>query len=299
ATVPRAPETEDRKMTSGQVRAMSRSVLALAIGLAALTLAVGCSTDDPSGLPDHAIMLGKGPVLPHVTGSVEIDFPGGRGHGVDPEAVKHAVAEFEAFPATDQFPEPRGVFFYRVYNVFDGVWTLHREIEAKVTGVVIGIQDGKQKAWLTGVVVEDRRFCSGGGEGDECGCGDSSGGGGHDGGCNHDDTGGCSGGGSGGTGGSDGGCGGDDGGGCSGGGSGGECSGGGTQPGRLSRIGQTIAVKMHDGGTPGADNDGITWKWFAESYACTPQIEDFASWCKLCKKEIVEGNLVIHIPPGE
>lgn len=64
--------------------------------------------------------------------------------------------------------------------------------------------------------------------------------------------------------------------------------------GKNCRVGQIIAVKLHDGGTPGTNGDGITWKWFSPDGAFVPSIENMQNWPHLCKKTIVEGNLVIH-----
>ena len=131
-----------------------------------------------------------------------------------------------------------------------------------------------------------------------------------DGGCSHDDTGD-----TGDTGDShDGGCSHDSGddtshddGGCSGSSGGSTDHGsGGTDmgnplSGKYCRTGQVIVVKVHDMATPGIDDpatpenegDGISWKWFAADNA--PLIEDYADWKHLCKKTIVEGNLVVHV----
>jgi hypothetical protein len=57
-------------------------------------------------------------------------------------------------------------------------------------------------------------------------------------------------------------------------------------------MGQLIVLKTHDGGTPGRSNDGITWKWFNQEGA--PDIQNISAWPHLCKKEIIEGNIVIH-----
>ncbi len=143
----------------------------------------------------------------------------------------------------------------------------------------------------------------GGTGGTEGGCSGSGGTTDTDGGCAGDDTshdGGC-----GGSDGTSGGCSGDDtshDGGCAGGGSGGS---GGHVSGSGSRVGQFLAIKMHDGDTPAVDGDGITWKWFAAGAA--PQILDIAGvypdgyadeykWPHLCKKTILGGNLMIHPP---
>jgi hypothetical protein len=146
----------------------------------------------------------------------------------------------------------------------------------------------------------------GGSGGTEGGCSGSDGTTHTDGGCSGSDgtTGGCSG--SDGTTHTDGGCSGSDGsthtdGGCAGSGGGGGM--GMHVSGSGSRVGQVLVVKMHDGATPAVDGDGITWKWFAAEQA--PQILDIPGvypegyatpWPHLCKKTIVGGNLVIHLP---
>ena len=63
-------------------------------------------------------------------------------------------------------------------------------------------------------------------------------------------------------------------------------------------------MKVHDQATPGAavdgtPGDGITWKWFAENDERVGSIMDAPSEepRNLCKKTIIGGNLVVHIPP--
>jgi hypothetical protein len=129
----------------------------------------------------------------------------------------------------------------------------------------------------------DEGGCSGSDTGDS---GDS-----HDGGCSHDtgddtshDEGGCAGG-SGGS--ADHGMGGSD--------------MGNPLSGKNCRTGQVIVIKVHDKVTSGIDDpatpenegDGISWKWFSADNA--PLIENYAEWTHLCKKTIVEGNLVVHV----
>ncbi len=64
--------------------------------------------------------------------------------------------------------------------------------------------------------------------------------------------------------------------------------------GKNCRIGQVIAIKGHDGGTPGVNGDGITWKWFAADGEFVPSMDNMALWPHLCKKTILAGNIVIH-----
>jgi len=77
-------------------------------------------------------------------------------------------------------------------------------------------------------------------------------------------------------------------------GSGGDSGMGNELKGKNCRIGQIIAVKGHDGGTPGINGDGITWKWFSSNGSFVPDIDNLTEWPHLCKKTIIGGNLVIH-----
>lgn len=248
------------------------------------------------------------------TGEVEIVWPGGNGKIFPPGEEKLAFAEFAGFPATAT-QEERGEFRYIVLNPD---LTPHRVIEAEVFRAKVYVSaDGKPKAHLIGVVVSDTKACGGGGSSHDSGCDGGCSGGeddGHDSGCSDaapTPTGevpdsGCSG--SDGTT-HEGGCSGSDGGthddGCGGGGSGG--AGGETDrvSGRYSRVGQIVVIKMHDGGTPATEGDGINWKWFAPMMT----EEDVTRWLscpmgdggggpKLCKKTIIGGNLVVHLGPS-
>jgi hypothetical protein len=243
------------------------------------------------------------------------------GRVVPPGEEKLAFAEFDAIPATATLPV-RGSFIYRVLNADS---TPHREITATVTEAVVDV--AQNKTWFAGLVISDVKICSGGScDGDDgCshddgGCGDDGshddGGctdGGSDGGCSdggHDD-GGCTDGGSDGgcsdgghddggctDGGSDGGCsdGGHDDGGCAGGGGGSDGGHGGPGgiPGKDPRVGQVVLVKVHDVGTPGTNGDGIAWKWMAPGTVLDLSLEPK----HMCKKEIIDGNLVVHPVPG-
>jgi len=308
------------------------STMAGAAALAALLLAGGCAVDQPAGVTEtsgtrFAASANAVTNAPKITGAVEIVWMGGKGAGA-PDVENRAFAEFEGFEMPSGMA-PRGSFVVRVYRVVSpDSLVLHREIEAAATGVVIDPLN--HKAWMTAEVIADTKQCMSGGAcdghdggeggmGGPGGCTDCGGDTGHDGGCSgsdgetHDD-GGCAGG----MGGTDGGCGGSDGtthddggcsgddsshdGGCAGGGSGG---GGAHVSGSGSRVGQFLAIKMHDGDTPATDGDGITWKWFAAGSA--PEIrsdiagypdgypEDY-KWPHLCKKTILGGNLMIHLP---
>jgi hypothetical protein len=61
-----------------------------------------------------------------------------------------------------------------------------------------------------------------------------------------------------------------------------------------SRVGQTIAVKVFDGGTPGINGDSIHWKWNGPNHQPLPDIQDNTRWGHICQKNIVAGNLVVH-----
>lgn len=199
-------------------------------------------------------------------GSVQIEWESGSKGKSD----KYAFADFKA---NDEYGinNSIGEFSFRVTDLNGKA---HRIIDAQITDSFVSTAE--KKAWFVGTVVSDTKGCAGtigGGHSSDCGgsSGDhtdssdsSSGDDGHDGGC---------------SGGSSGGCGG-------GGGSGGS--------GKDCRMGQLIAIKLHDGGTPGKGNDGITWKWFESSDTAAPVIENLNSWPQLCKKEILSGNIVVH-----
>jgi hypothetical protein len=349
-----------------------RGVRSLALSVGVCFFA-GCAMDAVTGTGDEQPLFAANAAnTTKATGLVEIIWPKSLKQEVPEGEEKLAFVELTAFPATADNPV-RGSFTFRVLNLDS---TLHREIVAELTGVVV--DPDVRKSWYVGTVVSDERICSGGcgghddgGTHDDGGCSHDDGGtddggcshddgGTDDGGCSHDDggtddgsthdDGGCSGGGSdggmggpggdtGGPGGDshddggcshddggtddggcshddggtdDGGCSHDDGGtddgGCShddgstddGGCSGGGSSGGHGQyhvSGKDPRVGQIIVGKLHDGGTPGVDNDGITWKWFHPDNPNLPSIENTADWPHLCKKWIIGGNLTIHPKP--
>jgi len=68
--------------------------------------------------------------------------------------------------------------------------------------------------------------------------------------------------------------------------------------GKYCRINQIIYVKVDDNATPGKDpdgtgdlkGDGLTWKCFASGY----NYDISSDPKKLCRKEIIAGNLVVH-----
>ncbi|UCF64430.1 MAG: hypothetical protein JSW33_00975 [bacterium] len=228
------------------------------------------------------------------TGTVEVIWKGGQGNmGGQQSDPKLAFADFNALAEYNGNPA-KGEFIYRVLN---SDLTLHREVFVLVENVYVN--ENQSKAWFSGEVISDSRGCSGnGGGGHSGGC---SGGGGCGGG-HTTPSGGCSGH----DGGHDSGCSGDDGGdhstGCPGsGGSGGPGSPGGSGgnggQGAQCRVGQILAAKVHDVGTPGTNGDGITWKWFDADDPNVPAPADettVGTWPHLCKKTIIAGNLVVH-----
>ena len=242
------------------------------------------------------------------TGFVEIEWKGaakGGEMGNKPEALL-TFFDFNASKKDDN-AEARGEI---AYLVLETDLSPHREIRAEVKG--LHIDKVSHKAWIIGNVISDSKGCLGNGSGGhDSGCADDH----TDGGCSDDHTdGGCS------DDHTDGGCSGDDTshdsgcshddtdaeGGCSdgsheetdhggmGGNGGSESDKGNPLSGKNCRLGQIIAVKLHDGGTPGTDGDGITWKWFDPENLSAPCIEEWNAWPHLCKKTIIGGNLVIH-----
>jgi hypothetical protein len=64
--------------------------------------------------------------------------------------------------------------------------------------------------------------------------------------------------------------------------------------GKNCRVGQIVALKVHDVSTPGAGSDGITWKWFNPTSSNIPSVTDITTFKELCKKNIIEGNIVVQ-----
>lgn len=245
-----------------------------------------------------------------ITGTVELVWKGGtKGSdmGNKPEELL-TFMEITAIGGTD-IHDVRGEL---VYTVLETDLSLHREIKADVLGLLV---DADQlKGWIVGMVVSDSKGCSGGGHSghDEACAGDTGDPSSHDGGCSHDtdeggcshddtdeggcshddtDEGGCSHDDTG-----EGGCSGSDGGPDTHGGSPGGAGSGNPLSGKNCRTGQIIAMKVKDLGTPGANGDHITWKWFDPNAYFVPDIDNISDWPHLCKKEIIEGNIVIHLP---
>jgi hypothetical protein len=279
----------------------TRISISISIFLLLVVLA-GCSSEldspgEPAAGMDDITAKGEHGHDRKAKGCLQIDWPGGNGSGAPSGDSRLAQASFVVKAPTSQHPA-RGWFRYQVFSD-DG--TAHRQIRVAVDGVAV--DPDQAKVWFTGVVVADSKGCEGvpgGGPG-----------GGHADGCSGDDGGGCSGtheedeGGSGGhDSGHDGGCSGthEEGGGCSDSShvDGGGCSGdtgstGGHSgaSGRYCRVGQILVAKGHDGGSPGVDTDGITWKWFLADDPDRPLIDDLGSWTHLCRKAIISGNLIV------
>lgn len=225
------------------------------------------------------------------TGTVEVMRANNNGNGNQNDKIM--IADFNALEEYNGNPA-HGNFLFSVLNAADS--SLHRLITIDIDWVYV--EESTNKAWFKGVVVNDTKGCAGNGSG------------GHDGGC--EDGGGCSGdengdhteGCTGHDSGHDSGCSGDDGdtheGGCEGGGGQGGHggNGGGGANGKNCRVGQILAIKIHDVGTPGVNGDGITWKWFDpdDERVANQNLENIgvSNWPHLCKKTILAGNLVVH-----
>lgn len=261
-----------------------RALLAIIVSYV-LIMAPGCNLDSPltndaaaPGQPGES-SPGQGVANPMITGDVEIVWKGGKGQDSTQAAeVRRAFLYICAFePAVNQPGHGTAV-----YTVTNEIGEIHRQIVIELEGSRIDALNAK--AWYRGVVVSDTKGCGGGPDaghstecpGDTAGCGED-----------HDHTeGGCN---SGGV---------DEGhdGGCSShsamGGSGG--MGGPQVSGRNCRVGQYFVGKAHDGGTPGTNGDGITWKWFDAANPNVPVLEDLSTWSHLCAKTIISGNIVVH-----
>ena len=214
------------------------------------------------------------------TGSVELMWKGaskGSDKGNKPDDLL-VFFEFNAHEGNDT-KDPKGEL---VYRVLEADASLHREIKAKVFDVSFDMV--QKRALIHATVFSDSKGCSGddhGGHDSNCSSGghdDSEGGCGHDG-TEEDEGGGCSGE--------------DDHGGGMGGIPGGADKGN-PMSGKNCRIGQIIALKVRDVGTPGREGDLIFWKWFSPDATNLPPIEDCTKWKHLCEKTIIGGNIVVH-----
>ncbi len=262
--------------------------------VAVALIAVQCADEEITD--SFEVMNKSGKVMPGLkaTGSVQVFWESGGQKKETDDGVKTRQAFFQ-FDAHEEISnrDPKGEI---ILQVFEDELVLHREIKAIVQDVFIDADENK--AWFTGIVYYDSKSledehsdhddggcshddgeecshedgedeaggCDGGCTDDEGGCSHDDGEEGDDG-CTHDDEESCEGGS---------------------GGSSGKLSG------KLPRVGQIIAVKVHDGGTPGAGNDGITWRWYSSEGAFVPDAGNHSDWPHLCKKTIVEGNLIVH-----
>jgi len=181
-----------------------------------------------------------------------------------------------------------------IYTILNADLSLHRQIVVAINGVYF---EG-QKGYATGIVVSDTKGCMGGSNGGHSeGCAGEADD--HDGGCSHDAEV---------TEPSDGGCSGDhtdtEGGctddhtdtgeGCSGSSESGQPAGSG-ESGQQGGNGNPLGGKnCRTAATPGAEGDGITWKWFSPSASFIPTVSNTSEWPHLCKKNIIEGNFVVH-----
>jgi hypothetical protein len=281
--------------------------------MALLAAALGCSDGLPTQAyfsPTDALVLaaaGTKPQSVRFSGTVDVVWNGGQGSGPTAGAARTSQGQVVAFPGVPAGNPGPGNFTYRVISADE---TVHREIGVKLTWAGLedqSIHPGELR--FVGVVVSDTKPCGGsqhgsGGCGDGGGCSHDDGSTHDDGGCSHDD----------GTTHDDGGCSHDDGtthddGGCShddGSGGHGEPGGPGGPGGHVSgsdcRIGQVVIGWALDGATPAVMGDRISWKWFAPDAPKVLQIQEAIasgqeiSWpCKLCEKEILGGNLVLHL----
>ena len=267
-----------------------RSGGVLSVGLALAVAISSCTNPAPLG-PDGDELAARGTPGQadeiRFSGTVDLVWPGGKGMNA-PEDDRTAQASIAAFHGVEPGDPGPGIFTYRVLAM-DG--SLHREIGVKLNFVHIDV-DADTVRFL-GEVISDTKPCGGSGHGDDSGCSHDDG---DDGGCSHDDgddshdDGGCSH-----DDGSDGG--GDDHG--EPGGPGGP--GGGHVTGADCRIGQVVIGWAQDGGAKAVQGDRISWKWFAPDAPKVLDIEaaiaagDEVTWpCKLCEKEIIGGNLMVH-----
>lgn len=75
----------------------------------------------------------------------------------------------------------------------------------------------------------------------------------------------------------------------------GGCNSNDEEHGNKSRVGHTIGVKVYDGGSPGTNGDSIGWKWYGGNNPNIPSLENQADWSEICFKDILAGNLVVHL----
>jgi len=243
----------------------------------------GCNED--ALMPDSAAVQGTDAAIAakndakalKATGEVEVYFmsnPGGK------SGDKHQAKEM---------PEPKPRYADVIFNaheasknnsakgaiaitIKDEFGAIKREIEAEVydVEVVPGVDPDGHIAWIIAEVVKDERHGSGHDDGshddgshddgthDDVTPDDDT----HDDGT-HDDH--------------DGGCGSDD-----------------DSHSNKSRIGDSMALVVLDGGTPGTNGDQLRWKWYGKNHPHV-SIPDHIKLGEMCNKEIIGGNLVVHV----
>lgn len=234
----------------------------------------GCNED--ALMPDSAEVQGTDAAIAakndakalKATGEVEVTFmsnPGGK------SGNNHQ---------TKEMPEPKLRFADVIFNaheasknnmakgaiaitIKDESGAVKREIEAEVYDVKVVPED--MIAWIIAEVIADERHGGNHDDGthdegthDDSTHDDST----HDDGT-HDDH--------------DGGCGSDD-----------------DSHGNKSRVGDSMALVVFDGGTPGTNGDQLRWKWYGENHPHV-SIPDHIELGELCQKEIISGNLVVHV----
>jgi hypothetical protein len=64
--------------------------------------------------------------------------------------------------------------------------------------------------------------------------------------------------------------------------------------GNKSRVGDSMALVVFDGGSPGTNGDKLKWKWYGENHPHV-SIPDHIELGEKCQKEIISGNLVVHV----
>jgi hypothetical protein len=55
-----------------------------------------------------------------------------------------------------------------------------------------------------------------------------------------------------------------------------------------------MALVVFDGGTPGTNGDELRWKWYGKNHPHV-SVPDHIELGELCQKEIISGNLVVHV----
>jgi hypothetical protein len=204
---------------------------------------------------------GQGPAE-KMTGSLTIEHIGGGNRPAGAHSgVGWAEVSFEAFEATDRH-DARGSFLLEIYNPKGEVG---RVIAVDVVDVLVeGGPDVGLGAFIGVVVSDERHGGHGGSDGHDTGGHDDGHTDGHDTGTDgHDD-------------------GHDDG-----------HGGPGDHATGRDRVGQLIAVRVVDGGSPGSF-DELAWKWFP---AGAVTIETMPELSALCWKVILGGNVVVHTAP--